>query len=257
MRRVHVLPCGYQEDDKGVLTSMKDCGTIIKVPYHAYLIEDPECTIIVDTGVSLRWRELHSRTMRESFPVHIQEHEHLDKMLESVGFSTTDVDYVINTHLHYDHCGNNGMFPRAQFVVNETELAHAFVPGWWEADSYVRALFDIPGLKYELVRGSAEIAQGIRIVSTPGHSEGHQSVAVQLEKTRLLVIAGDAIFLRENLEGPILPGLYVDARKYAQSMVRLKRLIEMHKGTMLLSHSREYLSWDNWKRMEEGVVVFT
>jgi len=71
------------------------------------------------------------------------------------------------------------------------------------------------------------------------------------------VIAGDAILSRENLEGPVLPGLYVDARKYAQSMARLKRLIEMYKGTMLLSHSKEYLSWDGWKRMEDGVHVFT
>jgi len=257
MRRVYVLPCGYEEADKGVLTLMKDCGTVMKVPYHAYLIEDPEYTIMVDTGSSVRWRELHPKAMQESSPVHMGEHEHLDRILDSLGFSTTDVNYVVNTHLHYDHCGNNEMFPKATFLVNEAELAHAFAPGWWEAPNYVRGLFDIPELKYEIVRGSLEMVPGVKIIPTPGHSEGHQSVAVQLEKAGLVVLAGDAVFLRENLEGPVLPGLYTDAKKYAQSVVRVKRLIETQRGIMIMSHSREYLSSDGWKHMREGVESFT
>jgi len=254
---VHVLPCGYEEADKGVLTLMKDCGRIVKIPYHAYLIEDAEYTMLVDTGSSVRWKELHPKEMQESSPVHMEEHEHLDRILESIGFSTTDVNYVINTHLHYDHCGNNEMFHKATFHVNEAELAHAIAPGWWEAPNYIRAVFDIPGLKYETVRGGLEIEPGIRIIPTPGHSEGHQSVAVQLEKTGWLVIAGDAIFLRENVEGPVLPGLYVDARKYARSVYKLKRFLDANKGTMILSHSREYLLSVGWKQMEEGIQTFT
>jgi len=54
MRRIHVLPCGYEEDDKSALTVMKDRGTIVNVAYHAYAIEDREWTIIVHTGPSIR-----------------------------------------------------------------------------------------------------------------------------------------------------------------------------------------------------------
>ena len=256
MRKVHVLPCGHEQGDKSFLTLMKDVGISLEIPYHAYLIEDSDCNIMVDTGASIRWKELHPKAVQESFPIYMEECEHLDSILESMGFSPKDVDIVINTHMHYDHCGNNAMFPQARFLVNENELAHAFAPGWWEAPSYVRPVFDIPELRYEIMRGTLEVKPGIRIIPTPGHTEGHQSVVVQLKETGTLVIAGDAAYVRENLDDPILPGLYVNARKYAQSMARLKGLTIMRKGTMLLSHSREYLSPHGWKQLKGSVQTF-
>jgi glyoxylase-like metal-dependent hydrolase (beta-lactamase superfamily II) len=256
MRRVHVIPCGYEEDDKGVLTLMKDCGKMTKIPCHAYLIEDPEFTILVDTGLSIRWRQLHPATMQSSH-IHLEEYEYLDRALDLLGFSPMDMDCVVNTHLHYDHCGNNAMFPKAAFLVSEAELAHAFAPGWWEAPNYVRSLFDVPGLKYEVVRGNVEVRPGVRIISTPGHSDGHQSVAVQLEKAGLVVLAGDALFIRENLEGPTLPGIYTDASKYARSVVKLKHLVDRRRAILVLSHSREYLTPNGWKQMREGLESFT
>ena len=256
MRRVHVLPCGYEESDKGFLTLMKDCGRIVRIPYHAYLVEDPEFTLLVDTGASPRWRELHPEAVVKACPIRMEEKHHLDNLLESAGFSTGEVNIVVNTHLHYDHCGNNPMFPKARFLVSESELIHALAPAWWEGFSYVRAVFDDHHVKYEGVTKDFEVTPGVKIVSTPGHTEGHQSVVVQLERTGTMVLAGDAIYLRENLEDPILPGTYVDARRYAHSMMRLKHIVDLQKGTMLLSHSREYLSPDGWKPLEEGIQTF-
>lgn len=254
--RVHVLPCGGEDCDKGSLTLLKDCGKILRAPYHAYLIEDPECTILVDTGACINWKERHPKELQKISPVYISENEHLDQLIGSVGFSTSDVDYVINTHLHYDHCGNNEMFDKATFVVNEGELAHALSPGWWESLNYVRAVFDLPQLRYETVTGEFDVHPGVKILQTPGHTEGHQSVVVQLEKTGTLILAGDAIYLRENLDTPILPGIYVDARRYAESMRKLSRIVRLQKGTMLLSHSRDYLSPNGWGPLKQGVHTF-
>lgn len=94
----------------------------------------------------------------------------------------------------------------------------------------------------------------MRIIPTPGHTAGHQSVVVKLEKTGTLVLAGDAISHRENPELPILPGLYVDAELYAHSMDQLKQLAES--GTLVLTHSREYLTRNAWLPMKDGVQVF-
>lgn len=255
-RRVHVLLCGHEESDKGYLTLMKDCGKTVSVPYHAYLIEDSEYNILVDTGASIRWRELHPETLVKTSPVFIENNERIDHVIESIGFSNNDISYVINTHLHYDHCGNNEMFPQARFLVNASELSHAMAPGWWEAFSYVRAVFDKSNLKYDLLTGDFEVLPGISIIQTPGHTEGHQSIVVQLEATGTLVLAGDAIYIRENLEGPALPGIYVNAEQYALSMAKLKRIIELRKGTLLLSHSREYFTTSGWRILEKPVQVF-
>jgi len=242
--------------DKGTLTLMKGVGEIVRIPYHSYLIEDPEATVLVDTGSSVRWRELHPETLVKAFPVHLKEEDHLENTLSSLGFTTKDIDYVINTHLHYDHCGNNEMFPQATFLVNKNELAHALVPEWWEASSYVRAVFDNPRLRYESIEGEFQITSGVKIIPTPGHTVGHQSVFVELAKTGLLVLAGDAIYLRENLEDPVLPGLYADAELYANSMKFLKHIVGLRKGTMLLSHSDEYFCPDGWKSPNRRIEVF-
>lgn len=253
---MHVLACGHEVSSKGALTLNKDVEKNIKIPYHAWLIEDPKHVIVVDTGVSVRWREVHPEELLNAYPPHLEQDERLDTLLANVGFSTSDVDIVINTHLHYDHCGNNEMFPQARFLVNETEFRHANNPGWWDAMGYVQALFNIPGLKYKTIKSSCSVTPGVSIIPTTGHSPGHQSVIVRLEETGLLVIAGDAIYLRENLETPILPGIYWNAEKYAASMKKLKHLVDARQATMLFSHSPEYLTPKGWQPLGEGIHTF-
>jgi len=256
MRRVHALPCGFEVSSKGQLTLNKDVGTNVKIPYYSWLIEDSKHTIMVDTAVSVRWREVHPEALVKAYPPHLEEDERVDTLLAKLGFDTSDVDMVINTHLHYDHCGNNEMFPKARFLVNQTELRHAKNPGWWDAAGYVQALFNIPGLKCKTVKGTKVVTPGISIIPTTGHSPGHQSVLVQLEKTGLLVLGGDAIYLRENVETPILPGIYWNAEKYARSMKKLMDLVTTHKATLLVSHSPEFCTPKGWEVLDEGIHTF-
>ncbi len=253
---MHALPCGYEVSDKAALTLNKDVGTNVKIPYYSWLIEDSRHTILVDTAVSVRWREVHPEALAKAYPPHLEQDERIDTLLGKVGFDTSDVDIVINTHLHYDHCGNNEMFPQARFFVNEAEFNHAMSPGWWDAGGYVQALFKIPGLKYKKLKASCDVTPGVRIIPTTGHSLGHQSVLVRLERTGLLAIGGDAIYLRENIETPILPGIYWNAEKYAESMRKLKHLVEARKATLLLSHSPEYFTPEGWRPLGEGIHTF-
>lgn len=242
--------------DKGGITLLKDIGKTIEIPYHSYLIEDPEANILVDTSSSVRWKELHPVALSKFWPVHMKVSERPNRVLERIGFSPDDIDYVVNTHLHYDHCGNNALFPKATFLVQEDELLHASSPSWWEAFPYVKKVFDVAGLKYKSLKGDFQVVPGVTAIQTPGHTEGHQSVVVELERSGVVVLAGDAIYVRENLEDPILPGLYVDARMYAESMQRIKDIVKKRNGTLLLSHSREYLSPKGWKNLRPGVSTF-
>lgn len=255
-RKVHALHCGHEMGDKGALTLLKDTGKIMEIPYHCYLVEDPEANILVDTSSSIHWKKVHPEALAKYWPVHMKKEEQPDSMLKRAGFSTRDVDYVVNTHLHYDHCGNNAIFPKARFLVHEAELAHAVAPGWWESFNYVRKVFDSPDLQYTLVRGDQDIIPGVRVIETPGHTEGHVSVVIRLEGGEPVALAGDAIYLPENLEDPILPALYVDARRYASSMQRLKDIVQRNEGTLLLSHSRKYLTPHGWKDLKPGIHTF-
>jgi glyoxylase-like metal-dependent hydrolase (beta-lactamase superfamily II) len=101
-----------------------------------------------------------------------------------------DVTMVINTHLHFDHCGQNPAFEHAPLMVQRTEHERIFrerdeVTEWIEAS----------GMRFELVDGEVQLADDLRIITTPGHTSGHQSVIATTESGTELFI-GDAAYTR-------------------------------------------------------------
>ncbi|MFF5976123.1 MBL fold metallo-hydrolase [Streptomyces sp. NPDC012769] len=95
-----------------------------------------------------------------------------------------DVDLVVNCHLHFDHIGGNQRFPRTPVLVQRTELATALA-----GDYTIDAL--LPGVRYVELDGEHEIAPGVRVVPTPGHTDGHQSLVLD-HGDRVTLLAGQA-----------------------------------------------------------------
>ena len=86
-----------------------------------------------------------------------------------------DVAFVINTHLHFDHCGGNRLFPGVPIHVQARELADAR-----SLEEYtIREWVDFDGATYVEHEGEAEVLPGIRLLPTPGHTAGHQVVVVE------------------------------------------------------------------------------
>ena len=87
-----------------------------------------------------------------------------------------DVSYLVNSHLHFDHVGGNRHFPGAKTLVSKAELRQAKVPETFERYAYSDQTFDHPDVDYELLEGDVELAAGLRLFETPGHSAGHYSL---------------------------------------------------------------------------------
>jgi N-acyl homoserine lactone hydrolase len=97
-----------------------------------------------------------------------------------------DVVVVINTHLHFDHCGGNRLFPGVPIHVQARELTDAR-----SRDDYtIREWVDFDGAEYVAHAGEAEVLPGIRLLPTPGHSDGHQAVVVDTAEG-VVVLGGD------------------------------------------------------------------
>jgi N-acyl homoserine lactone hydrolase len=97
-----------------------------------------------------------------------------------------NVDWVINTHLHFDHCGGNRLFPGVPIHVQARELADAR-----SLDDYtIREWVDFEGATYVEHEGEVELLPGIRLVPAPGHTEGHQVVVVETD-AGTIVLGGD------------------------------------------------------------------
>ena len=156
-------------------------------PVLAFVIRHSQGAIVVDTGVGGHHAiEKAYRPTRRS----------LSEALADIGLRREEVAAVVNTHLHFDHCGENALFPSVPIYVQRREYQAARQPRYTVTE-YV----DAPGLAYEQVDGGREIVEGIRLIPTPGHTPGHQSVLVEGGGQRA-VIAGQAIYSAREYATP-------------------------------------------------------
>lgn len=147
---------------------------------YGFLVRDGEACVLVDTGVGAG-SELIERLYR---PRRVE----LADALAGVGASPGDVTAVVNTHLHFDHCGNNHVFPGVPVFVQEAELEAARQPGYT-----VPEWVEFAGARYVTVRGDHAISEHLELRATPGHTPGHQSLVVR-RGDRVELIVGQAAY---------------------------------------------------------------
>lgn len=144
-------------------------------PCLGYAVGHPEGLLIVDTGMgSDPDVDAHYRPRRIR----------LADALASIGASAAEVRFVVNCHLHFDHCGGNPELTGRPIYTQRSELDDARKEGYTLPE-----LVEGPGLEYEVLDGETEILPGVRVIPTPGHTDGHQSVAVR-RRDGIVVVAG-------------------------------------------------------------------
>tara|TARA_Y100000310_G_C20694653_1_gene824701 strand:+ start:4581 stop:5321 length:741 start_codon:yes stop_codon:yes gene_type:complete len=196
--RIYPLKTGEIFCNKGLTTTFNvDVGKMIYIPSTAWYIETSNHKIMVDTGMcdTERANKYHYKGAKQD------PDQRIDRALAKIGINIEDIDIVILTHLHWDHSFNLHLFKNAKFYVQKDELAFAKNPvsPYWNSYDYNHNPSFLNTTFIEL-EGDQEILPGIRVIRTPGHSPGHQSVLVQ-GKEKVYAIAGDAIMCYQNLEG--------------------------------------------------------
>ena len=162
--------------------------------------------------------------------------------LDALGLAPDDVDMVVLSHLHYDHAGGAQLFPESQLVVQQDEYSFANYPSAFFAPLYYKRNFDLPGYKWRLLEGDAELAPGITVLRTDGHTPGHQSLLVELPETGPVILAGDCCYWQENIDRELPPGVVWDPSRAAHSIKRLKTLARLVRGRIFPSHDPTFWS---------------
>jgi len=159
-----------------------DARNMLTVGTNCLLIRDGKKTVLVETGIGPKLNEkqraLHKHQSR------------LMKSFEEAGVSPDEVDIVINTHLHFDHCGSNthyregkamATFPRAKYYAQKGEVEHAHEQHERDRVSYLTDNYDplIANGQMQLLEGDAVIAPGISVKVFPGHTRDLQAVVVR------------------------------------------------------------------------------
>lgn len=227
-------------------TYLMNQGIFVEAPLFAFLLQGSNGkNILVDTGC---WDREYAWNLL-NYEVHVSDEDHVLAVLKrDFDLEAADIDCVINTHLHFDHCFANHCFPGKPIYIQKAEIAFAknpwpffavtyeapsigFSPNWLKAEDQI-----VP------VEGTYEIAEGITLIPLPGHSPGMQGVLVDTEKGKYL-LPGDQVNLYEQLEpNPVLPyiisGIHTSVADCMDSMEKILAL--MAEGvTVLPSHDEK------------------
>lgn len=225
---VTALRLGTITVDKSGMTYGVDPGVKLDVPVWGAAVEGDGVRMLVDTGIGdpERWQSYN--------PCWREDDETLPAALAGIGWSISDVDIVINSHLHYDHAENNLLLPEAQFYVSLAEWEYAQNPiatqRWLYDFEWTDAA--VTYQNYVLVaQDHYDVRPGVRLIQTPGHSRGHQSVLVNTDQG-VLCLAGDAACSLENFTIPTPPGGLTSTEQALDSLERMRR----HADRVLMCH---------------------
>jgi glyoxylase-like metal-dependent hydrolase (beta-lactamase superfamily II) len=211
--RVHALQAGLQHLDGGAMFGVvpknlwerkipADAKNRIPLGMRCLLIEHPDALVLVDTGVGDKENEKFAAIYGvENSPVGAVGPTQLESALAEAGFAASDVDLVLNTHLHFDHAGGNTRrgedgapvlaFPNARYVARRGEWDWAHHTNERTAASYFAHNYDPVHAagRLELIDDDREVLPGISLRRTPGHTPHHQGVLVESDGERLFYLA--------------------------------------------------------------------
>ena len=237
---VYAFTCGWLTLPAALLLAGEKGKLTVPVP--SYLIEHPKGRVIFDTGLHVDTQTDPSRRLGRLAPIHtvgFKPGEEIAARLSSLEVAPAKIDFIINSHLHFDHCGGNEQLPNATLLIQRRE---------WEAGhnaDLIESVYYDPhdydhGHQVKLIDGEHDLFGDGRVVCipTPGHTPGHQSLLVHLKKTGDVVLSGDVVHFRSNWDNRRVPGFNYDKDKSLASMDKITRILDEKHAQLWINHDR-------------------
>jgi glyoxylase-like metal-dependent hydrolase (beta-lactamase superfamily II) len=237
---------------KSILVPGSDRSDTIDLPVGSALIRHKQGNILFDTGChpavvdhpQERWGGM-AKIMQ---PI-MSESDTLLASLKCTAVDPDDIDLVINSHFHPDHCGCNAFFKRATVIAQAKEIEAAHAPNA-EAAGYLSDDFD-GHQTVEAVNGQKDLFDDNRItlIPLPGHTPGSMGALVNLDRDGSFLLAADALTLRLHLDTDIVPKNITSADDLFKSFAEIRR-IEKSGATVICGHDEA--QWQSLRKGNEG-----
>lgn len=240
--------------DKSLSTLNRGLGQTIEAPILAYLIETKNGRILYDVGcdynkindLSLRQRYYNPEIFEFGAP-EMQPEQRLPNQLARMGLTAADIDVIFLSHLHFDHAGGLCDLCGAEVHIQADELSAASA----EADL---AYFDnevVAQQNWMVKQGEYSLSEGVRAISSPGHTAGHMSLWIEMPKGAPIILAGDAADLRENIEDEVAPGnCWKNQTELAiKSIQKIKKIAKHEAAEIWPNH--DIVFWSTLKQFPE------
>jgi glyoxylase-like metal-dependent hydrolase (beta-lactamase superfamily II) len=222
--RIFAMSCGWQTLPRGLLLE-GETGSL-RVPTPVYLIEHPRGRVVFDSGLHTDLLAGSERLgeLARLFTIEFQPGDAVGAQLERLGIDPGHVDYLVSSHLHFDHVGGNAQIPNATWVVQRREWEAGCDADAAAANYFDRRDYDL-GHALRLADGELDLFGDGAVTCLPtwGHTPGHQSLRVRSERGDV-VLAADACYLRHTLEALHLPAVAHDREGMLEALRRLRAL---------------------------------
>lgn len=219
----------------------------ITIPVSMWIIDNPKGLVLFDTGnnvaITQDCKTYWQPGLCDFLKPSQKRDDTIDMQLKKLGYSADKVKVVVTSHAHLDHAGNLKMFPNAIHAFQKKELYQ----GWFPEKFQGRAggafvIADLEGTReynfLELEGDYDLFGDGsVLILSTPGHTLGHQSMKVKTAGSGTIIISQDAIWMQENLDG-YPAGLNYSVQDYTKSVNRLKFMRDLEGAQLFMAHDQ-------------------
>lgn len=232
VERLYILNCG--EGVAGDISRWSpgvNQGQRMDFVDSCYLIRHGQDWMLWDTGVADAVAAMpEGERPADPRAVHWRKPVTLAAQLRQLGLQPADIRYVAVSHTHPDHIGNMALFPRATLLVQRAEYD-------WPSPAGPR--FD-PAIPVERLAGDHDVFGdgSVTILSTPGHTPGHQSLLVRLPQTGAVVLSGDAAHFRGNWDARRVPEMNADKAQSAASMQRIADILAREHAQLWINHDK-------------------
>ncbi len=251
--RMHLLSGGRLRMRKSVFMPDADRSETIDLSIACALLRHAQANVLFDTGChpavaeqpQARWGGL----AKVMVPI-MRAGDNVVSGLAGVGLKCDDIDVVVCSHLHPDHCGCNAFFRRATFIIHRKEVEAARAPGA-EAQGYLAAEWE-QAAPIDMIDSERDLFGDGRIVLLPlaGHTPGTVSALVRLDRTGEVLLASDTVSLRSTLDTGVIPKNTWNTDALMKSLAEIRRL-ELAGAKIVCSHDDR-----QWATLRKGADAY-
>jgi glyoxylase-like metal-dependent hydrolase (beta-lactamase superfamily II) len=242
VERMYVLECGQSRtaDVSANWSPGVDVGVAREFSNNCYLIKHGNSLFLWDSGMSDSIAAKPEGVSAAGGLLTLWVRKTLAAQLQEIGIAPTDVTHVAFSHFHADHVGNANLFTAATLYIQEAEHDAAFglEP---EQFNFNRALYGkLRANPAVQLNGDHDVFGdgSVVILSTPGHTPGHQSLLVRLPRRGAVVLSGDLVHFRENWDNRIVPARNFARNESLESMQRVAVLLEAEHAQLWINHDK-------------------
>jgi glyoxylase-like metal-dependent hydrolase (beta-lactamase superfamily II) len=264
--RLYAFSSGALTIGKGVLQNFASMDPPIQIPVGFYVIKHPKGNILFDTGNNDKliedknWWPAALQSLKPAMTPEVA----IDYQLRKIGLTPDDIKYVVCSHLHLDHGGNVGKFPNSTIIVQKSEIQNAFWPEPGTGGPYI--IGDVLPLR----AANSNYPNAVKMIQLEGdldlfgdgsvvikrwvaHTPGSQMMTVKLKNTGLVILTGDNVYFRENVDKSIAPNLVLayDPAGFYRAYEWIRMLMATQKADYFTAHDP-----DAFKAMKKAPAYY-